>query len=163
MLCVLTRLTDDLMIVGEENKAVAHQGYPVDCADIEKIAPVFAAIQAIANASNYNGFGVANIKLTPRFLSNDEIYRQLAKIKRVDVNSGKAVATRQSLSLKSAKTGSGENIRFFEVSYIQFIFSRILPLIAAHIATRSIQEVLRRSIVIGVPQLFIDIFKCTKP
>ena len=121
MLCVLTRLTNDLMIVGEENKAIAHQGYPVDCADIEKIAPVFAAVQTIANASNYNGFGVANIKLTPRHLTNNEIYHRLAEISMIDVNSDNVVATRQSLSDRAEENRSGENIRFFEVSCISVL------------------------------------------
>ena len=44
MLCVLTRLSNDLMIVGAETAAYSNKGYPVDCAEIEKIAPVYAAI-----------------------------------------------------------------------------------------------------------------------
>ena len=117
MVCVLTKLTNAMMIVGEATKDVAHKGYPVDCAEIEKIAPVFAAIQTIAKASNYNGFGVANIKITPRYMTLTKIYQKLASIKPADVNSDEVVATRESMSQDSAKAGSGENIRFFEVSY----------------------------------------------
>ena len=116
MVCVLTKLSDDLMIVGEETASYSNKGYPVDCAEIEKIAPIYAAVQAIVNTSNYNGFGVANVKLTPHFLTNAEIYQQLALIKKADVNSDSIVATRESLSLTAADAGSGENIRFFEVS-----------------------------------------------
>ena len=117
MMCVLTRLTNDLMVVGAENKEVSRQGYPVDCADIERIAPVFAAIQTIVNASNYNGFGVANIKLAPRYMSVSKIYLRLAAIKRITIDSDNVVATQESLSRKPKLAGSGEYIRFFEVCF----------------------------------------------
>ena len=129
MLCVLTRLSDDLMIVGAETASYSNNGYPVDCADIEKIAPIYAAVQAIVNASNYNGFGVANVKLTPRHLTSDEIYHKLDLISKADVDTDQVVATRDSLSLTAADAGTGENIRFFEVScgFITSIYRLLCP------------------------------------
>ena len=133
MMCVLTRLSDDLMIVGAETATYSNRGYPVDCAELEKIAPMFAAIQTIVNASNYNGFGVANVKLTPRHLTYNDINHKLALMRMIDVDSDKAVATQEILSLTAADAGSGENIRFFEVScqYIcrQFCKSMFICLI----------------------------------
>ena len=63
MMCAINHLGGELNIVGIDFYGTI--GSPVDCEQVDKLAPVFAVMKSIVSSANYSGFGVANLRLVP--------------------------------------------------------------------------------------------------
>ena len=116
MLCAVNRQADPLTIVSVAAKT--DQGFPIRCSDIERVAPLYDTIRRIVEKSNYNGFGVANVKLAPRRMTSDQLNAYLESIPNVNIDSTDVV-TMDFSGAKSSLVDPSEYdavLKFFEIN-----------------------------------------------
>ena len=116
MLCAVNRQPDPLTIVSVEAKT--DQGFPIRCSDIERVAPLYDTVRRIVALSNYNGFGVANVKLAPRRMPAARLDAYLESIPDVDIDSPDVV-TADFTGAKSSLADPSEYdavVKFFEIN-----------------------------------------------
>ena len=92
MFCAINKQRSQLTVVAMVDDE-SEKNYPIDCGDLENISPLYDMTKRIVQLSNYNGFGVINMKLAPGRMSRDALESYLTGVQTIDKGSVKAVAT----------------------------------------------------------------------
>ena len=116
MLCVFNKQRSELTIIAMADDE-SEKNYPVDCADLEKVTALYDMTRRIVELSNYNGFGVINLKLVPGTMSKAQLEHYLTGIPKIQKGSDITVTTDFSTARSSSNVKVLESIpKMFEIN-----------------------------------------------
>ena len=116
MFCAINKQRSQLTVVAMVDTE-SEVNYPIDCGDLEKISALYDMTKRIVQLSNYNGFGVINMKLAPSKISKDALESYLKGMPTIDRGSVKAVTT-DFTNAKSSKDAANHHAipKMFEIN-----------------------------------------------
>ena len=116
MLCAINRQRSELTIVAMVDDE-SEKNYPIDCADLEKITALYDMTRRIVEQSNYNGFGVINLKLVPGTMGKAQLEHYLNSIPIIQRGSASVVTADFSAAHSSLDANELESVpKMFEIN-----------------------------------------------